>query len=557
MRSFFSFVFALAVASFVFAFTCSAVTAEPAADNFDGGDGTARNPYVVSSAAQLDLVRHYPRCHFIQSCDIDLGGYNGLRGERRQDGTLVFRELSPAAPCFNGGNGWIPIGGADRIFAGHYDGGGFCISGLAVRNVRWAGLFDIVAEGAVVENVAISSDACISGKDVSGGVCAVNLGTIRKCSSSASLFSEGEGTSIGGVCGTSSGMIGECSFDGFIKAAKSRNGAVGGVCGTAYSGALTNCSSTGTISFTGRKTDGGGICGVSSCDIGRSFFNGKVHGVGVDVRCGGISGITRGFAVWECRSEGGVSGIADDEIAYLGGICGESDASRIFNCRNSGDVSGKGRNVWAGGVCGMARNKGGALNCINSGNVSGNGKNVSVGGIVGLANKGMAENSANLGRVTGRGISDSCAGGVCGEGNTESVLRACVSFGRVMNSVSIAGYPCLTGGVCGYLNSGSSCRSSFFLCEGVKGIGLVQEAEGSASGLVVSPGGGLALASDGKTPLASALSGVKGKDYVTWVEIDGDGFRVCVPAIPFLDPVGCFIRSDGAGPWRAAQSARA
>ena len=78
---------------------------------FDGGDGSATNPYRISTPAQLDSVRYVPDAHFIQTKDLDL---------------KEFIKKS--------GGSWYPI----SDFSGSYDGQGHWIKNLTISvSILW------------------------------------------------------------------------------------------------------------------------------------------------------------------------------------------------------------------------------------------------------------------------------------------------------------------------------------------------------------------------------------------------------------------------------------
>ena len=89
---------------------------------FAGGSGTEGDPYLVATADHLNNVRNHLDQHFRQIADLDLSFYRS-------------------------GSGWNPIGTSTDRFTGTYDGNGYTISDLFIKqagewNVRIpAGLF--------------------------------------------------------------------------------------------------------------------------------------------------------------------------------------------------------------------------------------------------------------------------------------------------------------------------------------------------------------------------------------------------------------------------------
>lgn len=115
---------------------------------------------------------------------------------------------------------------------------------------------------------------------------------------------------------------------------------VGGMCGNNYTGTISNCYNTGSVS-----------------------------GIGT---AGGVSGYNYTGSITNSYNAGSVSGTE----RYVGGVSGYNDGGTITNCYNVGSVGGSG---YVGGVNGW--NKGIITNCYNTGSVSGTG--VNVGGVIG------------------------------------------------------------------------------------------------------------------------------------------------------------------------------
>jgi hypothetical protein len=80
---------------------------------FAGGTGTANSPFLISNAAQLNMMRCHEDKYFALTKDIDLAGID-----------------------------WIPVGNDQRKWAGALDGRGHSIKNLTVKGLtREAGLF--------------------------------------------------------------------------------------------------------------------------------------------------------------------------------------------------------------------------------------------------------------------------------------------------------------------------------------------------------------------------------------------------------------------------------
>ena len=121
---------------------------------------------------------------------------------------------------------WTSIGSFDKPFTGHFDGKGYTVSGLYTEK-SYSGLFGVLGEGSIVENVGVVDSLFKS--DQPGSICGVNLGgTIRACYSNA----ESNGY---GICGLldSNGIIQYCYALGHY--------GQGGICGGVNSGIIENC----------------------------------------------------------------------------------------------------------------------------------------------------------------------------------------------------------------------------------------------------------------------------------------------------------------------------
>ena len=233
---------------------------------------------------------------------------------------------------------WAPIGTGEtspNVYTGTFDGRNYTISGLYFNQ----------------EN---SYDIGLFGR---------NNGKIANAGILDSYF---YGTSkVGGVCGNNyTGTITNCYNTGSV----SGLGTLGGVSGYNYTGSITNCYNTGNVSGSS-----GFVVGVSGYNYTGSITNcynaGSVSGNG---NVGGVTGINYTGSITDCYNIGSVSGSEDN----VGGVNGYNDGGTITNSYNAGSVSGTERYV--GGVNGC--NEGTTTNCYNAGSVSGTGY---VGGVSG------------------------------------------------------------------------------------------------------------------------------------------------------------------------------
>lgn len=270
---------------------------------------------------------------------------------------------------------WTPItGSSNSTYSGIFDGQNHTISGLYFNQE------DSYAVGLFGRN---------NGKIANAGI----------------LDSYFYGTSkVGGVCGNNyTGTISNCYNTGSV----SGIGTAGGVSGYNYTGSITNCYNTGNVS--GSSGFVGGVSGYNSKGtIINSYNAGSVSGLEY---VGGVSGINYTGSITDCYNIGSVSGSEGN----VGGVNGYNDGGTITNSYNAGSVSGTERYV--GGVSGY--NDGGTItNCYNVGSVGGSGY---VGGVNGW-NKGIITNCYNTGSVSGTGVN---VGGVIGRNESNTSITNC------------------------------------------------------------------------------------------------------------------------------------
>ena len=281
-----------------------------AAYAFSGGSGTPDDPYIITSAAELNAVRYNLTAHFRLSNDIDLTNY-----------------LAPGGAGYAkwGAAGWLPIGTTTRSwpqrmscelrFAGEFDGNGHKITGLwiARRGEDSVGLFGAI-ENATIKNLGVEIAATKS---------------VRGCSIVGGL--------VGGQFGGSiaySHTIGNVIGD--------RN--VGGLLGLQSSGSIIYSYATGNI---GGLNSIGGLVGWQqlSGSIENSYATGNVVG---SRRIGGLVGMQFGSSITNSYATGNVRG-----IYRIGGLLGHQYSGSIANSYATGNVHGGIRGArYIGGLVG-------------------------------------------------------------------------------------------------------------------------------------------------------------------------------------------------------------
>jgi hypothetical protein len=216
---------------------------------FDGGDGTADAPYLVSDADGLDYARNHLSAHFRQTADIDLSAFADF----------------------------TPIGKSGNRFLGSYDGGGFTISNLTITNsAEYRGLFG-QTYGATLKNVKLVGVAMTGGFSHAGALVggATSNTTISGCSASGVVAStSASGSNIGGLVGwlSSSGVSASSAA---VDVSSSVGGtSVGGLVGQCNGGTIETSSSSGNVSGVGDYV--GGLAGSlnSSATVSNCYARG-------------------------------------------------------------------------------------------------------------------------------------------------------------------------------------------------------------------------------------------------------------------------------------------
>ena len=200
-------------------------------DAFDGGSGTAQDPYRIATPNALSFLSQaldrgetaYANAHYMLMADIYLND------------TADYAKWNDAAPA----HVWTPIGTRQTPFAGYFDGNGFTIYGLYARADADAGLFGS-CENAQILDLNLTEAYVSGGKRV--GLLAGSFGA-----------SDGETASIE-----------NCEVNGVAQG----NETVGGVAGLLWStngnAMVSYCVITGQV-----------LCDSGSATVGLSRATGK------------------------------------------------------------------------------------------------------------------------------------------------------------------------------------------------------------------------------------------------------------------------------------------
>ena len=431
------------------------------------GEGTAENPYLISSGADLALIRQLVNGgdtlagkYFKMTNSIDLNKVSLMIGD-----TTTSSSANPPA----------------EAFCGILDGNNCALLNIKTKETQtgqYAGFFKVLGATGKVSNLSFYG-AYNQTIKMNGVIAGINVGIIENCTNYVSITPEDDSANVsgkdlyrytGGIVSVNNGSIISCVNYGYIHGEQYASGIAGLQNAT---GKLENCINYATINGNGFKA--AGICGetkggtVTGCvnygDVsGSQYVAGIVaYNVATLSDCvnygnitqtgsqtaGGISGYSKG-AISNCDNYGNVTGVN----TQVGGIVGNA-AAAVSNCNNYGDVKTTGNYNNVGGIAGQASAK--ITNCVNHGNVRGyncvggivgnttvaisdcvNHGNVNggqwIGGIAGVAKVNMS-NCTNNGNVTG--TADFVGGIVGASGNTDNstlvtrTISGCVNNGAV------------------------------------------------------------------------------------------------------------------------------
>ena len=347
-----------------------------------GGTGSASDPFLVCSAAQLAAIdtdcgtqSNWASKTFLQCVDLDLAGSVG----------------NPSTPICHGSS-----------FLGTYDGGHKKITAFYFSNVSQSnvGLFEHLTGGTVVNLDLVN--ATVSGNARVGSLVGLMDGgaQVLGCSST--------GVSVTGASGDVGGLVGKMydadnkidhsSTSGIVTA--TGGGTYGGLIGTAVPNGMTthyiwNSSSSATVSAATGSTVGGLIgYGDSGTRIVSSYATGDVTGSGYT---GGLAGfLDSGPGISRLDSSYATGNVTSTGIG-AGGLIGDINYCEVRNSHATGNVSGV---DGAGGLIGYSSlhwSTGLVSGSYATGNVSGHD------GVGGLIGDGMMaiDNVYATGNVTG------------------------------------------------------------------------------------------------------------------------------------------------------------
>jgi hypothetical protein len=307
---------------------------QPPLPIFSRGTGEPDDPYLVSTANELNYIGHNPRlmsAHFQLTSDIDLAGI---------DFYIIGSQAYPFDGIFNGNGHTISNFSYTATHAnniglfGYVKGENAVIRDLGLIAPETSGKHAVgsligelnygILSGCYTEGGSVTSDW--SGGGLVGGN---NYGTITNCYATSSVFGSGINywQGVGGLLGYNSyGSITNCYTEGgSVSGYRGAGGLVGG-----NSGSISNCYSTDIV--TGSSYDVGGLVGTSFWgSIADCYSTGSVVGYG---NVGGLVGFNeRGAIIVNCYATGNVS--SNRSVGGLVGF-GGSVYSSCWDTQTSG-----------------------------------------------------------------------------------------------------------------------------------------------------------------------------------------------------------------------------
>ena len=400
----------------------------PAQAKYGGGTGEPNNPYLISTAEDMNAIgadsNDWDK-HFKMTADINMAGYTYTTA-------LIASDTDNTNWDFDG-----------TPFAGTFDGGNFKIAALTITTGdenNYLGLFGSVNVDSNITNLVLENVNIISGgySHSLGSLCGQNRGTISNCYITGSVNGS---YYLGGLCGyNDGGTIIKCNVTGFVTG----EGDIGGLCGVNVYGAISNCHVSGSVTSVGYYSgDIGGLCGWNSHGI---IINckttGSVIGSGYGLGwLGGLCGENYKGTISNCTASSPVTG--GDGSFDIGGLCGRNNDGTINSCAANGSVNGGENSDCIGGLCGY--NFGEISNCYATNSVTSPNDSYYLGGLVGY-NISTITNCYAAGSVTG-GIGSSHLGGLAGY-NWGGTITNCYSVGSVDGNSEV-------GGLLGHHHSGS------------------------------------------------------------------------------------------------------
>jgi len=198
------------------------------------------------------------------------------------------------------------IGSADdnKPFNGTFDGNGYIIFGLNVKNSKYGGLFERIGPKGIVKNLFVIDCDYNIASEYAGGIVAINDGLVDHCVSGIALTtgstfdkngqpiklsnynSDIKGVISGGVAAVNNGTIKACRNASFVNGTD----VCGGITGiNNEEGSIYGCASNITIGNSSSKLKGG-LVGKNFGSIASSYTSAKISNA-TEENAGSIAGL--------------------------------------------------------------------------------------------------------------------------------------------------------------------------------------------------------------------------------------------------------------------------
>lgn len=192
----------------------------------------------------------------------------------------------------------------DKPFNGTFDGNGYIIFGLNIKNSKYGGLFERIGTKGVVKNLFVIDCDYNTTSEYAGGITAINDGLIDHCISGIALTtgrtfdkngqpvklsdynSNIKGATSGGVAAVNNGTIKGCRNASAVTGTE----VCGGITGiNNEKGSIYGCASNITIGNSSSKLKGG-LAGKNFGSIASSYTSAKISNA-TDENAGSIAGL--------------------------------------------------------------------------------------------------------------------------------------------------------------------------------------------------------------------------------------------------------------------------
>jgi GLUG motif-containing protein len=303
-----------------------------------------------------------------------------------------------------------PIGYDDEHpFTGSFDGQNHILSNLMLYlpDQNYVGMFGCIGSGGQVKNLGLENVHITGGDDSEylGGLCGYNYeGSISDCYSSGLVTFGEESDYLGGLCGyNDAGSIIRCYSTSDIIGGRDSD-YLGGLCGcNDFNSNINDCYATGLVTGGHDSEYLGGLCGSNEHgSISNSYATGFVSG---DTYVGGLCGMNYG-RLTQCYATGIVTA-----GNCIGGLCGKNQ-NEISECYAISSISGRKYSSILGGLCGYNRGK--LYDCYSRGSVAGGEESEYLGGLCGYNYFGSINNCYTTVSIT-CGVDSNFLGSLVGE----------------------------------------------------------------------------------------------------------------------------------------------